>query len=37
MNEGQYFNIDSPWAGAHGSQSPDYPTHRAPGPNAKLQ
>ena len=37
MGEGQYFNVDSTTAGAAGSQSPDYPTHRTPGPNAKLQ
>ena len=37
MNEGQYFNSGSPRAGALGSLPPDYPTHRAPGPNAKLQ
>ena len=37
MNEGQYFNAGSSCAGAPDSQPPDYPTHRAPGPNAKLQ
>ena len=34
--EGPYFNGDSTCAGAHISQSPAYPTHRAPGRNAKL-
>ena len=37
MCKGQYFNVDSTTAGAAASQSPDYPTHRTPGPNAKLQ
>ena len=37
MNEGQYFNVGSRTAGAALSLPPDYPTHRAPGPNAKLQ
>ena len=35
--EGPYFNVASSMAGATDSQSPDYPTHHAPGPNAKLQ
>ena len=37
MREGPYFNNDSPTTGVAGSLSPDYPTHHAPGPNAKLQ
>ena len=37
MGEGPYFNNDSMNAGAPISQSPDYPTHRTPGTNAKLQ
>ena len=37
MRKGPYFNVDSSMAGATDSQSPDYPTHHAPGPNAKLQ
>ena len=37
MREGQYFNVDSTGTGVPASLSPDYPTHRAPGPNAKLQ
>ena len=37
MCEGQYFNNDSTTTGVAVSQSPDYPTHRTPGPNAKLQ
>ena len=37
MREGQYFNIGSATAGAAASQPPDYPTHPAPGHNAKLQ
>ena len=37
MNEGQYFNNGSMIAGATTSMPPDYPTHRTPGPNAKLQ
>ena len=37
MREGQYFNVDSTSTGVPASLSPDYPTHRAPGPNAKLQ
>ena len=36
MREGQYFNIGSATAGAAASQPPDYPTHPAPGHNAKL-
>ena len=35
--EGQYFNVDSTMTGVTASQSPDYPTHRTPGPSAKLQ
>ena len=35
--KGPYFNVDSTMAGATASQSPDYPTHLTPGPNAKLQ
>ena len=35
--KGQYFNNGSMNAGALTSQPPDYPTHRTPGPNAKLQ
>ena len=37
MRKGPYFNVDSSMAGATDSQSPDYPTHHAPGSNAKLQ
>ena len=37
MRKGPYFNVDSARAGAPASLSPDYPTHHAPGPNAKLQ
>ena len=37
MREGQYFNNGSTGTGVLASQPPDYPTHRAPGPNAKLQ
>ena len=37
VGEGQYFNNDSTATGATVSQSPDYPTHRTPGRNAKLQ
>ena len=37
MCEGPYFNNGSPDTGVPGSQPPDYPTHRTPGPNAKLQ
>ncbi len=37
MCKGQYFNIGSSTAGAAVSLPPDYPTHRTPGPNAKLQ
>ena len=37
MREGQYFNVDSTITGVTDSLSPDYPTHRAPGPSAKLQ
>ncbi len=37
MCEGPYFNNGSPETGVPGSQPPDYPTHRTPGPNAKLQ
>ena len=37
MRKGQYFNNGSANAGALTSSPPDYPTHRAPGPNAKLQ
>ena len=36
MREGQYFNNGSTEAGASVSRPPDYPTHRAPGHNAKL-
>ena len=36
MREGQYFNNGSAATGATASQPPDYPTHRAPGHNAKL-
>ena len=37
MCEGPYFNNDSTTTGVAVSMSPDYPTHRTPGPNAKLQ
>ena len=37
MYKGQYFNNDSTNTGVPASKSPDYPTHRTPGPNAKLQ
>ena len=37
MRKGQYFNVDSTDTGVPDSLSPDYPTHRAPGHNAKLQ
>ena len=37
MCEGQYFNVDSATTGVAVSLSPDYPTHRTPGPSAKLQ
>ena len=36
MGEGQYFNNGSTGTGVLASQPPDYPTHRAPGPSAKL-
>ena len=36
MREGQYFNNGSTGTGVLASQPPDYPTHRAPGRNAKL-
>ena len=36
MCKGQYFNVDSTMTGVTASLSPDYPTHRTPGPNAKL-
>ena len=36
MREGQYFNGGSGGTGAPPSRPPDYPTHRAPGHNAKL-
>ena len=36
MGEGQYFNGDSADTGVPVSRSPDYPTHRTPGHNAKL-
>ena len=37
MCKGQYFNNGSTMTGVTVSQPPDYPTHRTPGPNAKLQ
>ena len=37
MCKGQYFNVDSTMTGVTASLSPDYPTHRTPGFNAKLQ
>ena len=37
MGEGPYFNNGSTIAGATASLPPDYPTHRTPGTNAKLQ
>ena len=37
MPGGQYFNVDSTMTGVTASLSPDYPTHRTPGHNAKLQ
>ena len=37
MREGQYFNNGSTMTGVTVSLPPDYPTHRAPGHNAKLQ
>ena len=37
MRKGQYFNSDSSTTGVADSLSPDYPTHRTPGHNAKLQ
>ena len=37
MRKGPYFNNGSTTTGVAVSQPPDYPTHRAPGPNAKLQ
>ena len=37
MREGQYFNVGSADTGVPVSLPPDYPTHRAPGHNAKLQ
>ena len=37
MREGPYFNSGSSTTGVAVSLPPDYPTHRAPGPNAKLQ
>ena len=36
MREGQYFNSGSTGTGAPASKPPGYPTHRAPGRNAKL-
>ena|GEM_PF-3988533 len=36
MRKGQYFNNGSTATGATVSQPPDYPTHHAPGHNAKL-
>ena len=36
MREGQYFNSGSMGTGAPTSKPPGYPTHRAPGRNAKL-
>ena len=36
MRKGQYFNNGSTGTGVLASQPPDYPTHRAPGPSAKL-
>ena len=36
VNKGWYFNIDSPNAGAPGSQSPTYPTQHVPKINVKL-
>ena len=36
MREGQYFNSGSTGTGAPTSKPPGYPTHRAPGRNAKL-
>ena len=37
MPEGQYFNAGSATTGVAASLPPDDPTHRAPGPSAKLQ
>ena len=37
MSEGRYFKVDSTITGVTASLSPGYPTHRKPGPNAKLQ
>ena len=37
MRKGQYFNIGSTTTGVTASLPPDYPTHRAPSINAKLQ
>ena len=37
MRDGPYCNGASAGGGAPASLSPDYPTHHAPGPNAKLQ
>ena len=37
MYKGQYFNIGSTMTGVTVSLPPDYPTHRTPGHNAKLQ
>ena len=36
VNEGSYFNVDSPIPGETGSQSPTYPTHHLPKINVKL-
>src|SRR6476619_3613832 len=36
VTQGWYFNVDSPRAGAPGSQSPTYPTHVLPSVNVKL-
>ena len=37
MRGGQYFNNGSTGTGVPDSSPPDYPTHPAPGHNAKLQ
>ena len=36
VNEGSYFNVDSPIPSETGSQSPTYPTHHLPKINVKL-
>ena len=36
INEGSYFNVDSPIPSETGSQSPTYPTHHLSKINVKL-